>query len=308
MQSKHDKRPPQATGPRLVIPLPPREPNVSKDRMWRSFPGMPHLLQHVPTLRYYAKIKIGSLMIHHELYGWIPEMIQASLAAYLQRLFVQDPNPDPRAVELFRTLLHQNFPDFPVGPKGEIPVYIEPWLRPPEPDLCYVPTPENFERLLKALTAARKGADTAVLVRFMACSGCRVAEARQLNWADIDWEHGELVVNNGLPAVRRVPFNPSLRELLEEQKKRFPDDLPNESVFRVTACRAALKVACDLAGIPPVTPLDLRYLFIFRAKEAGADLVTIGRWLGHKSLFTLSRKVISYAPEVIAVTPEAPTA
>jgi integrase len=305
MQSKRDKRPPHATGPQLVIPPPPREPNVSRDRMWRSFPEMPHLLQHVPTQRYYAKIKIGAFMMRRELEGWIPEMLQASLAAFLQRLFVQDENPDPRAVELFRTLVHQDFPDFPVGPKGEIPVYIPLWLREPEPDLCYVPTPENFERLLKALAAARKGADNVVLVRFMASSGCRVAEARQVNWADIDWEHGELVVNNGLPSVRRVPFNPSLRGLLEELKKQNPNSLPNDSVLNVTACRAALTVACKLAGIPQVSPLDLRYLFILRAKEAGADLVTIGRWLGHKSLDTLSRKLIRYTPEETPAAPQA---
>jgi integrase len=305
MQSKHAKQPFQAEKPVRRDSPAVREPNVSKDGMWRRFPETPHLLQHVPTLCYYAAIKIGGYAIRRRLEGWTPAMIRASLATFLRRLFLHGAEPNPRAVELFEKIIRQDFPDYRLEPGNErAEALAMSGLTEPEVDLAYVPTPENFERLLETLAARQKGPGTAFLVRFLACSGCRVAEAGQLRWADIDWEHGEMVVNHGLPGVRRVPLNPSLRELLEGRKNQDPDALPNEPVLKVTTCRAALKKACDELGIPPVTPLDLRYLFIFRAREAGVDVVTIGRWLGHQSIHTLSNKVIAYPPQAAPAAPK----
>jgi len=291
----------------LTLRIPPaaRDPNLLRDGVWRRFPEMPHLLQHVPTLVYYATIKIGSRTIRRELHGWTPAMVKASLVIFLRRLFLQDGERDPRAVELFEKLVRQNVPEYQFGPGCErADALAASGLVEPEIDLTYVPTPANFERLLETLAASRKGAATALLVRFLAYSGCRVAEAGQLTWADIDWEHGELVVNRALRGVRRVAFNPSLRELLEGRKKQCPDALPTESVFEITACRAALKKACDALGIPSVSPLDLRYLFVARAREASVDVVTIARWLGHKRIDTLSRKLIRYSPEEPPAAPQ----
>ena len=305
MPSKHANQPFQAEKPVRRDSPAVREPNVSKDGMWRSFPETPHLLQHVPTLHYYATIKIGGCSIRRRLEGRTPAMARASLAVFLQRLFQHDAETAPRAAGLFKKPVHQDVPEYQLGSRREIAeASSASGLPEPEVDLAYVPTPENFERLLKTLAASQKGAGTALLVRFLACSGCRVAEAGQLRWADIDWEHGELVVNHGLPGVRRVPLNPSLRELLEGQKNQDPDALPNAPVWKVTTCRAALKKACDELGIPPVTPLDLRYLFVFRAREAGVDVVTIGRWLGHQCLHTLARKVITYPPQEALAAPK----
>lgn len=282
-----------------------RVPNRSRDGVWQRFPEMPHLLQHVPTGVYYATIKIGSRAIRRELHGWTPAMVKASLAIFLRRLFLQDGERDPRAVELFQTLIRQNVPEYQFGPGSErADALASSGLIEPEVVLTYVPTPENFERLVNALAAGKKGAGTALLVRFLAYSGCRVAEAGQITWADVDWEHGELVVNRGLSVVRRVAMNPSLRELLEGRKKQDPDALPTESVLQVTACRAVLKKTCEELGIPPVTPLDLRYLFIARAREAGVDAVTIARWLGHKRIDTLTSKVIRYSSEEPPAAPE----
>ena len=84
-----------------------------------------------------------------------------------------------------------------------------------------------------ATSGAAQARDCANLFRFLAFSGLRINEARHVTWADLDFDKGLLqvrVTKNGKP--RWVPFNQSLRELLEG----FRQDSSDKSVMQVFEC------------------------------------------------------------------------
>jgi integrase len=124
------------------------------------------------------------------------------------------------------------------------------------------------------------------LVRFLAFSGCRISEAGQVRWADVDLQRQEIRVESakrsktsGAAAVRFVPIIPPMRSLLERLKSGSP--LPDSPVCQVCECEKSLTRACRLLKIQRITHHDLRHLFATRCIESGVDIPTVSRWLGH---------------------------
>jgi site-specific recombinase XerD len=125
-------------------------------------------------------------------------------------------------------------------------------------------------------------------------AGLRLNEAMQLQITDIDSERMQLKVMHGKGNKQRlVPFSPRLLQELRSYWKQtrstrflFPgktSDVPLTSSPIQKAC----KVAAALAHIhKPVTPHTLRHSYATGLLEAGVDLLTIGRLLGHKSFTT----------------------
>lgn len=153
-----------------------------------------------------------------------------------------------------------------------------------------LPETEQFKRLVEIIETAGGGfsSRSADLVRFLAFSGCRISEARQVTWGDVDWAHGELVVHNvkqqstsNSVLIRRVPLNPSLRELLQRLQKESPEAQPTDFVCKVHECKKSLAHACKKLGIHHLTHHDLRHLFATKCIESGVDIPTVSRWLGH---------------------------
>ena len=146
-------------------------------------------------------------------------------------------------------------------------------------------------------------------------SGCRISEARQVLWQDVDWERGEIKVRNAKRSrtsnaheLRFVPIIPPMRELLERlQREQKPE--PTDRVCLVGECEKALTAACGVKdgrrltrirrgreiqlgiGIERITHHDLRHLFATRCIEAGVDIPTVSRWLGHVDGGALARNV-----------------
>jgi integrase len=123
-----------------------------------------------------------------------------------------------------------------------------------KPPVLQLPEPEQFERLVQAIETAgsRYSRHCAELVRFLAFSGCRISEARQVTWADVDTERGEIKVHNAKRArtgnhhpFRQVPIIPAMRQLLErlrtEQKPK-----PSDRICAVGECERALTAACGI--------------------------------------------------------------
>jgi len=61
-----------------------------------------------------------------------------------------------------------------------------------------LPEPEQFEAIVKTVetSGAGQAKDCADLIRFLAFSGCRISEAKQVLWSDVDFERGEIRVHN----------------------------------------------------------------------------------------------------------------
>jgi integrase len=165
----------------------------------------------------------------------------------------------------------------------------------------HLPEPEQFNAMLKIVETSGAGQqqDCADLIRFLAFSGCRISEARRVTWADVDMERGEIRVWNAKRSkrsnasiTRQVPIIPPMRELLERLSKDHP--APTDRVCVLGECEKSLVRACEKAEVFRLTHHDLRHLFATRCIEAGVDVPTVSRWLGHSDGGALAMKTYGH--------------
>ncbi|MCL4131534.1 UNVERIFIED_CONTAM: hypothetical protein GTU68_024636, partial [Idotea baltica] len=125
-------------------------------------------------------------------------------------------------------------------------------------------------------------------------AGLRLNEASHLKITDIDSQRMQLKVACGKGAKeRRVPLSPRLLKELREYWKEvrspkwlFPGktfDVPLAPTTIQKTCKAAVRKSGILKN---VTPHTLRHSYATGLLEAGVDLLTISRLLGHKSFST----------------------
>lgn len=170
-----------------------------------------------------------------------------------------------------------------------------------KPKELKLPESSQFQALLKTIetAGARQSKDCADFVRFLAYSGCRLSEARQVRWADVDLERGEIRIEtakraktSGGASFRFVPIIPPMRELLVKLKTENP--AAEEFVCSVGECEKSLTRACRLGKIHRITHHDLRHLFATRCIESGVDVPTVSRWLGHSDGGALAMKTYGH--------------
>lgn len=170
-----------------------------------------------------------------------------------------------------------------------------------KPKQLQLPEPEQFEKLLSIIetSGAGQARHCADFVRFLAFSGCRLSEARQVHWLDIDFKKSEIRVQTAKRSktsnssqIRFVPIIPPMLTLLERLSKNNPQ--PQETVCHVAECEKSLTRACKLLQIHRITHHDLRHLFATRCIEAGVDIPTVARWLGHSDGGALAMKVYGH--------------
>jgi len=165
----------------------------------------------------------------------------------------------------------------------------------------HLPETAQFEQILSTVetSGAGKAKHCANFIRFLAFSGSRLNEARQVCWQDVNFEKMEMRVHNSKsakttskPDFRFVPIIPPMLELLTRLKERNPQ--PDESVCLVGECEKSLTRACKLLGIHRITHHDLRHLFATRCIESGVDIQTVSRWLGHSDGGALAMKTYGH--------------
>ena len=173
---------------------------------------------------------------------------------------------------------------------------------PVRPKQLVLPSRTEFLQLVE--TVERAGAwcsrDCADFLRGLAFTGCRKGEAAELRWRDLDFTAGEIVVR-GDPetgtknwTVRRVPMIPDARALFERMHSERSAESADGKVFRVNEAQKAIDNAARKLGIPRITHHDLRHLFATVGIEAGIDIPTVSRWLGHKDGGTLAMKTYGH--------------
>lgn len=131
----------------------------------------------------------------------------------------------------------------------------------------------------------------------MFASGMRVSEASAIRLPDIDSERMQLTIAKGKGNKQRlVPLSPRLLTALREYWKEYrPSDFlfPGKTPDRPYAQRSiqkAIKVSAKLAKIKKnISPHTLRHSYATGLMEAGVDLLTISRLLGHASFCTTMR-------------------
>jgi site-specific recombinase XerD len=125
-------------------------------------------------------------------------------------------------------------------------------------------------------------------------AGLRLAEATHVKVADIDGQRAQIRVTSGKGSKeRRVPASPRLLDALREYWKirrpnnyLFPGRTPDVPLSSPTIQKAC-RLSAALAGIKNiVTPHTLRHSYATSMLEAGVDLLTISKLLGHSSFIT----------------------
>lgn len=168
-----------------------------------------------------------------------------------------------------------------------------------------VPTREQFPQLIAAMreadgrphiqAKAKHGAD---LVELLAYSGCRLNEALSLRWHDVDFEKGVITITGGEIGTknhehRTAPMTNALRALLERlrhEQQPNPDDL----IAKIDSAKNGLAAASRRLGYPTFTHHDFRHFFATTCIEAGVDIPTVSRWLGHKDGGALAMRVYGH--------------
>jgi integrase len=165
-----------------------------------------------------------------------------------------------------------------------------------------LPSVEQFNALIAEMRDghSRDSKNSADLATALAYTGCRIGEARQIEWRDIDFEAGEVVVRGDVMTgtknweLRRVPLIPDARTLFQRMRSERADESPEGKVFRVGECQKALDRACKKVDVERITHHDLRHLFATRCIESGVDIPTVSRWLGHKDGGALAMKTYGH--------------
>ncbi len=165
--------------------------------------------------------------------------------------------------------------------------------------LRYGRRPKKIPRVLgrdevRELLACLPQRSQRVLLTTIYATGLRISEAVALSVADIDSRELTILVARGKGNKQRlVPLSPKLLEELRAWWRThrhpqwiFPGQRPDR---RMTAdsVQKACQHAAACAGLKPrVSPHTLRHTFATELLEAGIDLLTIQKILGHSSLHT----------------------
>jgi integrase len=168
-----------------------------------------------------------------------------------------------------------------------------------------LPEPHQFEQFLKEIETSGSGfaKRCAEFVRFLAYGGFRIGEATNVCWHDIDFPRNKIIVRGdpqtGLKGRlagedRQVPIIPEMRLLLERLRRERPAETLEDRVMQVRECQKAMNRAAKIVGLTRITHHDLRHLFATRCIEAGVDIPTVSRWLGHKDGGALAMRVYGH--------------
>jgi integrase len=170
-----------------------------------------------------------------------------------------------------------------------------------KPKELHLPESGEFSRILNVVetSGAGRARYCADFIRFLAFSGCRLGEARQVRWQDVNFEKMEIRVPNSKsakttskPDFRFVPIIQPMHDLLTRLNATKPT--PESPVCSVGECEKSLTRACKLLGIHRITHHDLRHLFATRCIESGVDIPTVSRWLGHVDGGALAMKTYGH--------------
>ena len=84
-----------------------------------------------------------------------------------------------------------------------------------------------------------------------------------------------------------------MRQLLAKMhSERQPK--PEDTICRVFVCKKPLVRACKRVGCAPLTHHSLRHLFATFCIEAGIDIPSVSKWLGHSDGGALAMRVYGH--------------
>jgi integrase/recombinase XerD len=152
-------------------------------------------------------------------------------------------------------------------------------------------SPEQFRKALKAAPTAR---DRALLL-FLADSGARRAEVLALNWGDVNFQTGAVLIRSGKGRKARITAigARTRRALITYHRSTKADDTAplfqtdegtGLSAMGLRSVFVRLKERCGF----PVSPHMLRRTCAVLSLRGGMDVITLQKILGHADVSTTS--------------------
>ena len=111
-------------------------------------------------------------------------------------------------------------------------------------------------------------------------------EILSLRSVNVDFEKGYIFIEDSKSGKsRKIPMNVAAFEALHDLPKKFEYVFFNEKTkSHVKDIKTGFKAACRRAEIKGLRLHDLRHTAASKMIEAGADLVTVSKILGHSSI------------------------
>lgn len=159
-------------------------------------------------------------------------------------------------------------------------------------------TAEEEERLMAASSPWLRE-----IMVFALNTGMRQGEILKLQWQDVDFSRGTLIVMQSKNGTRRtIPLNTKVYELLAS--KQASTGLSRGPVFKtplgnLLQVRFLVREFCEArnrAGIPDFRFHDMRHTFATRLVQRGVDLYKVQRLLGHKTNL-MTQRYAHHSPE-----------
>jgi integrase len=141
------------------------------------------------------------------------------------------------------------------------------------------------------------------IIRFAFNTGMRQGEILTLQWQDVDFTRGTLIVMKSKNGTRRtIPLNTTVYDLLAA--KQAATGASSGPVFKTPLghtlqVRFLVREFCearDRTGIPNFRFHDMRHTFATRLVQRGIDLYKVQRLLGHKT-GTMTQRYAHHCPE-----------
>ena len=160
-----------------------------------------------------------------------------------------------------------------------------------------VPTREQFASILAAVREQANGAHAADFIEFLGASGLRKGEAYTLQWRDVDFDAGTVLVGRGgntkNHTERLLPMFERLRAVLERLRDRTDIEYrqPEDLVWGEVRLEYRLTEASKKLGLPHYRVHDLRHFFATQALRAVGieNAHCSAAWCGHNVMVHLER-------------------
>ena len=139
-------------------------------------------------------------------------------------------------------------------------LYVNPAIglerKPIPPKHLELPTTAQFSTFVAEMRSARSrnSKNCADFVEGLAYTGCRISEAAQIEWRDLDFDGGEILVKGGPEErtkngdIRRVPMIPEARTLFSRLKTVRATEKSTEKVFLVEHSQKSMTQAAKKIG------------------------------------------------------------